>query len=47
MPQLRGRGCASELKPLQGLDGPVFADGSRDTLDKLLTAGLRPVRLAL
>jgi hypothetical protein len=47
MPQLRGRGCAAELKPSQRHDSPVFADGPRHPLDQLVTAGLHPVRLAL
>jgi hypothetical protein len=41
MPQLRGPGCAAELKSFQRLDSPVFADGPRDTLDQLVTVGLR------
>ena len=42
MPQLRGRGRAVELQPFQRLDGPIVADGPRDALDQLVTAGLRP-----
>jgi hypothetical protein len=47
MPDLRGRRRAAELKSLQRLDGPVFEDGTPDTLGQLLTAGLHHECLAL
>jgi hypothetical protein len=45
-PSSVGEDARRKPKPFQRLDGPVLADGSRDTLDQLVTAGLRPVRLA-
>jgi hypothetical protein len=47
MRQPCGRGCTMELKPWERLDRPISTDSPRDTLDQLVTAGLRPVQRAL
>ena len=45
--RLRGRGGAVKVQPFQRLNLPIFPKGSCDTLDQLVSGGLRPVCLTL